>query len=478
MKLYALIGLAIYFVALLFAVTREKKNTNAKEYFFAGRTLSSVALAITFIASWWGAGSALSTADLAYTDGMGAFFYYGVPVLLSTFLLILTAKMVRNVGYLTQGQMMESRYSRGVSKILSVMILIFMTFNAASQMVGMGDFFGSFLGLKYEWGVLIGTAIVLIYSMFGGFRAVVLTDIIQFVLLTVSALTVFIVAVTKAGGFGNIAARSAAAGKPGYMNVFSGASKYFVYVITFGTSWMIQANVWQRISAARNKKDARQMTIISFFAYIPLYLVVVLTGMAGFVLFPKGLPAGGIVSAITTNLMPTALAALVFVGITAAIMSTMDSLINTAAMTLTMDLNPFRGRMSDQGQLRFSQLATLIITLIAIFISMQIRSILEITMIASSVITTGAFVPLMAGFFWKRGTNAGAMSSMIFGLVYSIYNFLIFLGVPLPAFWEYGSAVMIVIGVAVSLILYVVVSLCTKPEFEKAGEFIKLARGR
>ena len=349
MKLFALIGLAIYFVILIFAVTREKKNTNAKEYFFAGRTLSSVALAITFIASWWGAGSALSTADLAYSDGMGAFFYYGVPVLLSTFLIILSSKMIRNVGFLTQGQMMEARYSKAVSKILSVMILIFMTFNAASQMVGMGDFFGSFLGLPYEWGVIIGTAIVLVYSMFGGFRAVVLTDIIQFILLSVSALIVFFVAITKAGGFHNISVTAAAAGKDGYMNVMAGAGKYFVYVITFGTSWMIQANVWQRISASRNEKEARKMSLISFFAYIPLYLIVVFTGMAGFVLFPKGLPNGGIVSAITTNLMPAALAGIVFVGITAAIMSTMDSLINTAAMTLTMDLNPFK--LSDKGLL-------------------------------------------------------------------------------------------------------------------------------
>ena len=136
MKIISLIGLAIYFIILLFAVTREKKNTNTSDFFFAGRSLSSVALAITFIASWWGAGSALSTADLAYSDGMGSFFYYGVPVLLSTFLMILSAKFIRNVGYLTQGSMMEARYSKGVSKILSVMILIFMTFNATSQMVG------------------------------------------------------------------------------------------------------------------------------------------------------------------------------------------------------------------------------------------------------------------------------------------------------------------------------------------------------
>lgn len=100
---------------------------------------------------------------------------------------------------------MSARYSPLAAKLLSVMILVFMTLNAASQMVGIGSFFGTYLGMNYEVAVLVGTGIVLIYSMFGGFRGVVLTDIIQFVLLAISALIVFIVAMVNSGGFDNIA---------------------------------------------------------------------------------------------------------------------------------------------------------------------------------------------------------------------------------------------------------------------------------
>ena len=146
LKIFSLTGLVIYFAGLLLAVTREKKNHSVMDYFFAGRTLPYWALSITFIASWWGAGSALSTADLAYEDGLGAFWYYGVPVLLSTFLMILSAGGIRRVGYLTQGRMMEARYSPLTARILSLLVLIFMVFNAASQMVGIGDFFGTYLG--------------------------------------------------------------------------------------------------------------------------------------------------------------------------------------------------------------------------------------------------------------------------------------------------------------------------------------------
>ncbi len=471
-KLFSLVGLLFYFILLLFAVTKEKKNQNVLDYFFAGRSLPYWALSITFIASWWGAGSALSTADLAYQDGLGAFWYYGVPVLLSTFLMILCAGGIRRVGYLTQGRMMEARYSPTTAKVLSLLVLIFMVFNAASQMVGVGDFFGSYLGLSYESAVLLGTLIVLIYSMFGGFRGVVLTDIIQFVLLLISALVVFAVGFKNAGGLEGIRNAVYAAGKPEFLNMGAGASKYSMYVITFGCAWMIQANVWQRISAARSDRDARKMTTMSFFAYIPLYLMVVLTGMAGFVLYPE-LPEGGVVTALVMDYLPPLLDALVFIGISAAIMSTMDSLLNTASMTLMLDLLP--AHPDEKKQLARSRITTLAVTAVALVISLGIRSILQISWMASDIITTGVFVPLVMGFFWRRGNSHGALASLIVGFAYCAYNLAISFSLPLPSFWEPQSAQQVILGAALSFMVYVGTSLATPPEYEKADAFLQQA---
>ena len=472
LKIFSLIGLLLYFLLLLFAVTKEQKNQNVLDYFFAGRTLPFWALSITFIASWWGAGSALSTADLAYEDGMGAFWYYGTPVLISNFLMILCAGGIRRVGYLTQGRMMEARYSKATAKFLALLILIFMICNAASQMVGIGDFFGSYLGLSYESAILLGTLIVLIYSMFGGFRGVVLTDIIQFALLFISAFMVFLVGFQNAGGMEGIRSAMQAAGKPDFLNITYGASKYSMYVITFGCAWMIQANVWQRISAARSDKDARKMTIMSFFAYIPLYLMVVFTGIAGFVLYPK-LPEGGIVTALVMDYLSPFLGALVFIGISAAIMSTMDSLINTASMTLMLDLLP--AHPDERKQLLHSRLATLGVAMVALIISLYIRSILEISWIASDIITTGVFVPLVMGFFWRRGNTGGALASLVVGFVYCLYNLGINQGLPLPSFWKAQSAQQVILGAALSFVVYVGVSLATPAEYEKADAFIQQA---
>lgn len=426
LKTASLIGLVLYFAILLLVVLKEKKNSDVEDYFFAGRSLPFWALSITFIASWWGGGSALSTADLAFADGMGAFWYYGVPVLVATLLMGLGARAIRSVGYLTQGAMMEARYSRPVARLLALMILFFMLFSAASQMVAVGDFFGTFLGMGYEGGVLAGTLIVLVYSMFGGFRGVVLTDIIQFVLLLLSALAVFVVAMQECGGLGPIAEAAARSGRPEFMSLTAGAPKYLMYVITFGCSWMIQANVWQRISATRDTRDARRMTVMSFFVYIPLYLIVVLTGMAGIVLFDT-LPKGGVVTALVESSM-----------------------------------SPL--------------LATLVIVAVGILISLRIRSIFEITWIASDIITTGVFVPLVLAFFWRRGTSRGALCSMLCGLAYCLYNLAIFLGMPLPAFWEQQSALQVILGVCLSLLVFTVTSLLDEPEYHKADAFLARTR--
>ncbi len=478
LQICALIGLVLYFALLLFAVAREKKNQNVLDYFFAGRSLPFWALSITFIASWWGAGSAIETANLGYKDGIGAFWYYGVPVLLATLLMILGSKRIRRIGFLTQGAMVTARYSKGVAKILSLIILIFMSFTAATQMVGVGQFFGQYLAMDYTLAVFVGTGIVLIYSLFGGFRGVVLTDIIQFFLLLISALMIFGVAYYQSGGWDQISAQAAQVGKTDYMSFSAGVDKYLMYVVTFGLAWCVQANVWQRISATKNDGDALKMTSMSLLVFVPLYLIVVLTGMAGLTLYSE-LPQGGIVTAIVMDHMHPILGALVFIGISAAIMSTMDSLINTAAMTLTLDVVDTSSR-EEAWRLGFSRYATLGVTVFGLVVALQIRSILELSWLAADIITTGAFVPLVMGFFWRRGNTRGAMASMTVGMLYCGYNLARLIaqkhGGDLPACWESSSAQQVIYGIGLSLVVYVVVSLLTKAEYEKADRFIEQSR--
>lgn len=459
--------LIVYFAVLLFIVFREKKSKNTLDFFFAGRTLPFWALSITFIASWWGAGSAIETADFAYREGMSAFWIYGMPVLASTFVMILGSAFIRRIGFLTQGQIMQTRYSPFTAKVLAVMILFFMTLNAAVQMVGIGEIFSAYLGIDYLYAVLLGTSIVIIYSIFGGFKGVVITDIVQFFLLFISALIVLFVAFYNSGGIDNIYNAALLHHDENFFSFAYGFEKNMVFVITFGLSWVIQANVWQRISAAKTKNDATKMAVMSFFIYIPLYLIVVFTGMAAVALFGD-FPKGGVVTAIVKNYMHPVLGAVVFIGLSAAVMSTMDSLINTAAMTISLDIAP--KDYSEEKRMFLSRLSTFVISIIAIFLAVAVRSILKLSFVASDIITSGVFIPLIMGFFWKRGNSIGAAASMIFGVIFAFYNLLIVQGVNLPVFWKVQSATQAITGICLSAFIYIGISLITKNENHKINE--------
>jgi len=101
-------------------------------------------LAVTFIASWWGGGSAIDLVDHAHRNGISSFWIYGVPVLIATALLFLFARGIRNIGSISQPQLMKQRYNSTVSLLLTIFIIIFMVIATTVQVIVVGKFFQAF----------------------------------------------------------------------------------------------------------------------------------------------------------------------------------------------------------------------------------------------------------------------------------------------------------------------------------------------
>lgn len=471
-----IIFLGIYIAGVIGVGIWNRKSDSSEDYFLAARKLPAWLLAVTFIASWWGGGSAIDLVDHAHKNGLSSFWIYGVPVLIATFLMFLFAQGIRNVATISQPQLMEQRYNKTVSLLLTIFIIIFMVIGSAIQIIVVGNFFHSFFEISYETAAILGTLIVLTYSLFGGFKGVVLTDLLQFVFFLFTGIFLFVIAYNQSGGLEAVKTMAIANNKPTYTSFFSNISDNMAYVITFGTSWMIQANIWQRISAAKKANDARKMMIFSFFVFIPLYLMVTYTGMFSSV-FYTSIPSGGIIPNMVKNISNPILSSLIFVGLCAAIMSTMDSLINTGALSLAVDLyKPYiNPSASAKHNVKVGRISTFIIGFLALFIALQIKSVLTISWIGSDFLTTGAFIPLILGFIWKRGTTQAAIISMIFGLVFSSYNMLVALGLKLPTAWEIASAEQAIIGISISFVLYITTSFLTKSDVQKSSSFIKKA---
>ncbi len=477
---YLLIAmLLLYTAAVSFIGYKSRANKTSEDYFLASRSLPAWLLSITFVASWWGGGSAIDLVDHANRDGLSTYWIYGVPVLIATALMFLFAEGIRRIATLSQAELLEQRYDKRSSLMLAIFILIFMTIGTTIQVVVMGMFFQSFFGCSYAMGAMIGTAMVVVYSLFGGFRGVVLTDLLQFGFFLFASLFLFGVAYnafSDGGGVENFMNIVALKRGEGYTSLMNNFSDNLAYIITFGTSWMVQANVWQRISAAESPAAARKMMAVSFFVFIPLYLIVTLTGMLSLTMF-ESVPEGGIVSAMILSLESPIIGAVIFVGLCSAIMSTMDSMLNTGALTLTVDIYKKYISPNEEGTkyVAMGRITTLLISCVALFIGVKIRSVLTISWIGADFIASGAFVPLVAGFIWRRGTATAAISAMLFGLCYSSYNLLVALGAELPTAWEIASTKQAIVGICGSATIYTIVSLLTQPEYEKADRFIEKA---
>ena len=468
--------LSLYLLALIVIGIWNRKSESSEDFFLASRKLPAWLLAVTFVASWWGGGSAIDLVDHAHKNGLSSFWIYGVPVLLATALMFLFAKGIRNVGSISQPQLMEQRYNNKVSLLLTIFIIIFMVIGSTVQIIVVGKFFHAFFDISYEQGAILGTLIVLTYSLFGGFKGVVLTDLLQFVFFLLTGVLLFYITYNQSGGIEAVKSTAITNQKEGYISFFTNVSDNLAYVITFGTSWMIQANIWQRISAAKKAVDAKKMMIISFIAFIPLYLMVTYTGMFASVLY-ETVPKSGIVPDLISNIPNPIISAVLFVGLSAAIMSTMDSLINTGALSLTVDvyqrhINP---NASPSHNVTIGRISTFLLGALALLIALKIQSVLRISWIGSDFLTSGAFIPLVLGFLWARGTSKAAIISMLFGLLFSTYNLLVALGLELPVAWETASTEQALIGISISFFLYVIFSFLTEGDMEKSKKFIAKA---
>lgn len=460
MDYWSIGGLIVFFAALLLISTYRAQNSSKEDFFLGGRRLPAWALGMSFVATWYGGSSAIISTNEAFDKGLSSWWILGGATVAATLFYIFFAGRIRRTGALTQSEIVKKRYNKTVGNLLVCILIIWLCTWAASQMVILGQFIAPFIGLDYTSTVIICVLVALIYTTMGGFRAVVLTEMLQFALLVIGLATTMIVALYHSGGLEQINANLQDRGQSGYFNLFHDFTDNLTYIISFGTAFIIDAAIWQRLSAARTPGDARQASLLALMYFTPLYFMVVITGIAAVGLF-QTLPEGDIVPTLMQGYMSAPLRSLVFLGVASAVLSTSCTALNACSMYMTELYETTRNhRLAPRQAVVFGRTATVGAAIIGIFIALRIQDALALLTLANQILAAGACIPIIGGFFWKRGTAVGAMSAIVLGGGFEIYNFLADLGLPLPRFWH-GSTAAILIGLSVGLAAYVIVSLAS-----------------
>jgi len=450
--------LAGYFVVLLvIGLKFSRRMTGLDDFFLASRSLSAGLIFLSLTASWFGATSILVTTDQAFRVGVSAFWLVGVPAVATVILLgLFLAGPIRRPDVQTLPALVEARYGKLVRHAVSILILWYMITLASSQMVALAQFLRPFLGLPYVWGLGLGTAVVLIYLLSGGLRSVVATDVLQCFLL-ILGLTGLAVYLARSSPLGGVAAAARQAADSGAFQLFLDGRRNVLIALSFVLAWMISPIAWQRIQAAGSVKKARQGLFAAAGAFIVLYGLVVFIGVFSRPLFSARSLDHPLVAELIASQAGILGGGILFISVVAAILSTMDTALNSGAMTLTKDIfgrafRPFGE--GPRGAVRTGRFATVVVAVLAFGIAARMQSILQTLGMASEIMAEGLFVPGMALFVLKKRTPMAGALSLILGGGFALLSFLSTLHIGplvLPA-WPFS----VPYGVALSVLGFAV----------------------
>ncbi|MCB2198114.1 sodium:solute symporter family protein [bacterium] len=324
-------GYFVYLMVVAYA-TRHQSRGDESSYLLAGRSLTVPAFVATLVSTWYG--GILGVGEYSFSYGISNWLVFGVPYYLAAGLFaLLLAKRARNEMVLSIPDQLEKKFGRGPALIGAGMVFI-MTVPAAYVLM-IGVLLQAFLGGSLALWVIVGTLFSTVYVAFGGFRSVIRTDLVQFILMYTSFILLLVLTANKYGGFDFLQANlpTEHLSWNGGMPV---GSILVWYVIAMAT--LVEPSFYQRCYAAKSAKVARSGILISILFWGVFDFLTTFSGLyARAVLAPDSDPMLSF-PLLASQVLPQGLLGLFLLGLLAVIMSTVDSYSFIAAQTLGRDL--------------------------------------------------------------------------------------------------------------------------------------------
>lgn len=411
----------------LFAATRVR---NTADYAVAGRSLALPVVIATTFATWFGSETVLGVSARFVTDGLGGVVEdpFGASLCLVFVGLFFAYKLYQR-NLITLGDYYRQRYGRGVELLCSIMIIISYLGWVAAQITALGLVFNLLTdgAVSVPMGMVIGTSIVLLYTIFGGMWSVALTDFVQMIVIAIGLVAIAWFAADLAGGAGKVIDYARSEGK--FQFFPTGGAKEWIFFFAAAITMMLgsipQQDVFQRVMSSRDAKTAVRGPVIGgtlyfLFALIPMFVVtaaVLVMGEEATKLLAddpqKVLPT------LVLKHMPVALQVAFYGALLSAIMSTASATLLAPSTTFVENiLRNMRPHMTDGQTLKAMRITVVVVTGVVLMyaIAMEGTSIYELVSGAYQVPLVGAFVPLVFGLYWSRATTQGAIASVVLGL--------------------------------------------------------------
>lgn len=424
---------AYLLVTIAIGLLAARRVHGAKDFLVAGRSLPLYMNVATVFATWFGAETVLSVSATFAKDGLNG--VPGDPFGASVCLVIaalLFARLFYRMNLLTIGDFYKQRYGKGVEVLTSLSIVLSYLGWTSAQMTALGLVIATLSGgaVDLNTAILIGAGVVLVYTIFGGMWSVAFTDLFQTVVILIGLTLVAVLVGDLAGGADKVIAQAAADGKlvmfPADMDAaawWAMAGAFFAFA--FGS--VPQQDVFQRMTSAKNEQTAVRGTVIGAivyfcFAFVPIYIaysaLVADPTLAGLFDAEDARDIQRILPDLVLSKMPLWAQIMFFGALLSAILSTASgALLAPAALFSENVLRPFVPHMGDKQLLLTTRIVLVTFTAGALLFALNSKSTMyEMVQNAYNVTLAGAFIPLVAGAYWKKASTQGALFSIILGI--------------------------------------------------------------
>ncbi len=429
----AIIG--IYFVLVVsLGLYLSRSHETAEDYFLAGRSMLWPMIGLSLFASNISSTTLVGLAGDAYSTGISVFNYEWMAAVILVFFAIFFLPTILRLRVFTMPELLERRFDHRARTYFSA-LTIFLNILVDTA----GSLYAGALIIQLifpdipVWQTVAGLAIVAgIYTAAGGLSAVIYTDAIQAILLIIGSVLITVFALEEVGGWSNVVSQVSPEklslirppGDPGvpWPGLVTGVVLLGFYF------WCTNQFMAQRILSAKNEFHGRAGALFAGLLKLPVLFIMVLPGTIAILLYPD-LPKPDLVyPTLMFDLLPAGILGLVVAGFTAALMSQIDSTLNSASTLVTMDfVRRYRPEMSPRQLMRVGQIVTVVFMFLAVLWAPQIENFGSLFKYLQKILSY-AVAPVIAlfliGFFWKRASTAGAHLTLVVGTLAGVGLFI------------------------------------------------------
>jgi solute:Na+ symporter, SSS family len=445
--------LIAYMVGILAAgYWAKRKVTSQDEFLVAGRSVGLGLYAGTLAAIVLGGASTVGGVKLGYLygiSGMWLVFMFGLGIL------VLSAVLVPRILHLnlyTVPELLERRYSASARIAGGVVMVAYDFMVAVTATIAVGSVMEVIVGIPRTQAILLSSAVMVAYSVFGGMWSLTVTDIVQFVIKTIGILFILLpAAIIHAGGFATMAERL----PPGFLSLTHiGGAKILSFFVLYFFGIILGQDVWQRVFTAKSLKVARNGGIAVGIYCLVYAMAGALIGSAGHVFLPPLADPDSAFAYIVNAVLPVGLRGLVLAASLAAMMSTASACLLASSTVLLEDVYlRLRGSVST-GSVTQSRVVTFVFGVLMTIVATRTTDVIAAVTVAYDLLVGALLVPVVGAMVWRRGSGTGALASIALSGV-AVVVLLVTQGI--------DSDAPIFGGLALSLATYVIVSLLSAP---------------